>query len=119
MRPVVIVLVALLAFAGCSSGKSVEVSDQFCEAARKLDTEIAATEQDPEAQIELVTPLVEEAPPELRADAQTWLDALERVAAGDESIRDDPEIEKAVDNVNRVAQNECDILGSQGGSPFG
>lgn len=125
MRPLTIALAAALtlaaapALAGCGDDESeVEVSDEFCEAARELDAEIAGTEQDPEAQRELVAPLAEEAPPEIREDAELWLDALRRVAAGDESVVDDPEVEEAVDNVNRVAQNGCDLLGG-GSSPFG
>ncbi len=117
MRPAAIGLAALLAFAGCGSGADTpEVSDEFCEAAREVDAEFATASL--EEQIELIAAIVAEAPVEIRADADTFLDALERAEAGDESVVDDPDIKEAADNVHRVAQNACDLLGG-GGSPFG
>jgi hypothetical protein len=93
--------------------------DPFCEAA--IDLEEGLVEQvGIDEQIRLVRRLVETAPAEIEADAQTFLDALEavRVDPGDPDLRDDPDVREAVDNVNRFASQGCELFEQEGGSPL-
>lgn len=106
-----------LSAAGCGGGdEPPEASAEFCEAAEAIDDEFGP-DQPIEEQVELVTDLDAAAPDEISEETGIFLDALERRAEGDESVVDDPEIEAAVDDVNRYANEACDLLG--GSSPFG
>jgi hypothetical protein len=82
---------------------------EFCVAADDLDEGLSAGRLDLDEQIRLVGRLVEHAPSEISADATTFLDALERVD-DDPSVRDDPDVEEAVDNVNRYASRACGLF---------
>ena len=53
--------------------------------------------------------LAEHAPKDIAADAQTYLDAMERRADGDTSVVDNPKIKTAVENVNRRAAEGCEL----------
>ena len=92
-------------------------SNAFCAAARRYDDKLpklaGATKFD--EQIELVTPMAEHAPKDIRADAEIFLDALERRAAGDKSVADDPKVKEAIDNVNRRSAQGCDFYKPQPG----
>ena len=94
--------------------------DAFCEAA--VDLEEGLVEQvGINEQIRLVRRLVETAPAEIEADAQTFLDALEAVRddPDDPDLRDDPDVREAVDDVNRFASQGCELFEQEGGgSPF-
>ena len=54
--------------------------------------------------------LAETAPKDIAGDAQVYLDAMKRRAAGDTSVIDNPKIEHAVDNVNRRAAAGCKLF---------
>jgi hypothetical protein len=66
--------------------------------------------------------MVETAPAEIKPDAQAFLDALEAIEADPDNpeLRDDPDAQEAVENVNRYATNGCNLLEDEdgGGSPF-
>ncbi|HEX6312101.1 MAG TPA: hypothetical protein VF152_10785, partial [Acidimicrobiia bacterium] len=68
-------------------------------------------------QIPLVRRVAETAPPEVADDARTFLEALEalRDDPDDPSLRDDPEIEEAVANVERYAIDGCALYERDGG----
>lgn len=101
--------VVAVACSGSSTADLPRPSRQFCEAANEYETLI---EQAPPPsiadQIELLEEIAANAPKGIRRDANTFLDALRRVE-DDPSIRDDPEILAAVENVNRRAANGCDF----------
>jgi hypothetical protein len=125
VRPIFVVaaLFAVTAVAGC--GRSDEPvtrpPDAFCEAAIDLEDGLENLVGIGE-QIRLVRRLVETAPPEIEADARTFLDALEAVRDDPDNpeLRDDPDVQAAVDNVNRFATNGCELVEREGGggSPF-
>ena len=94
--------------------------EAFCVAA--VDLEEGLVERvGIEEQIRLVRRLVETAPAEIEADAQTFLDALEAVRDDPDNpeLRDDPDVREAVDDVNRYATQGCELFEQgNGGSPF-
>jgi hypothetical protein len=115
-----LLLVALFVAAGCSGSDSSlpAPSDAFCVAARRYDDKIGTltgkTKFD--RQIVLITPMVEHAPKDIKADAALFLEALQRRAAGDKSVASDPKVERAIENVNRRAAQGCDFYQQEPGS---
>jgi len=109
---VLTVAVFALIGAACSSQPRPEASPAFCRAADRYNTEIERArkrgEADAERQLPLVEALVDTAPQELKADAETFADALRRVDTEPE-LRDDPDVRIAVENVNRFANQACNV----------
>ena len=85
----------------------------FCKAASRFDDRLSRGAKRDE-QIRLVQAMVDAAPTRIRRDAQTFVDALRRVET-DNSVRDDPKVKKAVENVNRYAAQGCGFYERQGG----
>ncbi len=119
-----VAVLALVAAAGCRSGDgdgAARPPDAFCRAAERYEDRLVRG-ADVDEQVRLVRRLVETAPPEIVADAWTFLDALEAVQADpdDPAVRDDPDVQEAVENVQRFAIDGCDLLEDEdgGGSPF-
>lgn len=110
----VVVAVALLVTA-CSRNDAPEAPRAFCEAAfryeKELERQASKGTTDIGRQIELVENLYETAPKAIRSDAKTFLDAMRRVE-DDPAVRDNPRIERAVNNVNRYAAQGCDTYKS-------
>ena len=105
-----LVAVALTACSGGGSGSSLPLpSKAFCQAAYDYDTNLPKLIGKIDAQTELVAELAAHAPEDIDADAQTYLDAMERRAAGDTSVVDNPKIQTAVENVNRRATEGCEL----------
>ena len=106
-------LVALVGLvgAGCT-GATPEASRAFCLAADKYDNELERQQRsgdvDIERQIERVEELARTAPKPVADDAHRFLEALRQVE-DDPSIKDDPEVREAVDNVNRLANQACGV----------
>lgn len=108
----VVVLGLLAALSACSRGSEASLptpSKAFCQAAYDYDTNLPKLIGKIHQQTELVQKLAEHAPKDIAADAQTYLDAMERRSGGDTSVVDDPEIQAAVDNVNRRAATGCEL----------
>ena len=111
-----LVLVATVVLAvGCGSegGGAPKAPLAFCKAASTYDDRLSKGARLDE-QIRLVQGMVDTAPAKIRPDAQTFVDAL-RVVETDKSVRDDPKVKKAVENVNRYAAQGCGFYKSQGG----
>lgn len=106
--------IALIAGIGaaCASQSRPEASPAFCRAADRYNTELERAQKngtaDVERQLPLVEALVETAPKEVKADAETFADALRRVET-DPGLRDDPDVKIAVENVNRFANQACNV----------
>lgn len=120
MRTRLVVLVALLGVTGaaCSRQETPKASRAFCLAAERygdaLERQQKKGEVDTPRQIELIEKLVAEAPKKIEQDARTFLEALRGVEQ-DPSIKDDPQIREAVDNVNRFANQACGVYERRGG----
>ena len=84
-------------------------SKAFCQAAYDYDTNLPKLIGKINQQTDLVAKLAEHAPKDIAADAQTYLDAMKRRAAGDTSVVDNPKIKSAVENVNRRAADGCEL----------
>ena len=106
------VAVAAVLGAACSGQARPEASRAFCRAADDYNTELERAQKQGKAdvarQLPLVEAIVETAPRELRADAETFADALRRVET-EPGLRDDPEVKVAVENVNRFANQACNV----------
>ncbi|HMG26567.1 MAG TPA: hypothetical protein VKH36_07105 [Acidimicrobiia bacterium] len=118
--PTRLLVVAVLAGAavlavGCGSegGDTPKAPLAFCKAASNYDDRLSKGAK-PDEQVRLVQRMVDTAPAKIKADAQTFVDAL-RVVETDKSVRDDPKVKKAVENVNRYAVQRCGFYKSQGG----
>jgi hypothetical protein len=109
----VVVLVVAIVAAGCSSEDEPTASPAFCRAADDFNAELERARAEGEASVERQLPLVEEmarlAPKAIDDDADTYADAMRRRADGDRSVVDNPEIETAVNNVNRFANQACNV----------
>lgn len=109
---VLAILMSAVVLGACSSSEPPTASKAFCRAADEFDNEIERQQKrgeiDLERQIELVAQLARTAPPDIEDDAALFLDSLERVE-DDPSIKDDPDVREAVDDVNRYANQACGV----------
>jgi hypothetical protein len=85
----------------------------FCDAATRFDDRLSKG-ADVDEQIRLVQRMVETAPAKIKADAETFLDAL-RQSKSDPAVKDDSKIKRAVDRVNRYAAQGCGFYERPGG----
>jgi hypothetical protein len=111
-----LVVAAFLA-AGCSSERDApDAPLAFCKAAAEYDHRLSTKQGDVplRVQIALVADMASAAPPKIAPDANTFLDALQRVE-DDPGIVDDPKIKRAVENVNRYAAQGCDFYARRSG----
>jgi len=106
------VVVLAVGTGACSREDKPSASRAFCLAAERYGDELERQQEkgeiDTARQIEHVEEIVAEAPPEIEQDAKTFLDALERVE-DDPSVKGDADIQEAVDNVNRFANQACGV----------
>ena len=110
-----VLLVAALVGGACSSesGNAPKAPLAFCQAAARYDDRVSRNAKIDE-QIRLVQRMVDTAPAKIKANAQTFVDALRRVET-DKSVKDDPRVKRAVENVNRYAAQGCGFYKQQGG----
>jgi negative regulator of sigma E activity len=110
-----VLLVAALVGGACSSesGNAPKAPLAFCRAAARYDDRVSRNAKIDE-QIRLVQRMVDTAPAKIKAEAQTFVDALRRVEA-DPSVKDNATVKKAVENVNRYAAQGCGFYERQGG----
>jgi len=110
-----VLLVAALVGGACSSegGNAPKAPLAFCKAAARYDDRVSRNAKIDE-QIRLVQRMVDTAPAKIKANAQTFVDALRRVET-DKSAKDDPNVKRAVENVNRYAAQGCGFYERQGG----
>jgi hypothetical protein len=112
-RAVAVALLLAAGVAACSEDSSSSLptpSKAFCQAAYDYDTNLPKLVGKINKQTDLVAKLAETAPKDIADDARLYLDAMQRRAAGDKSVVDNPKIERAVDNVNRRASAGCALF---------
>ena len=112
LRAVVALGLVATALTGCSrdSEKSLPTpSKAFCQAAYDYDTNLPKLIGKIHQQTELVEKLADHAPKDIAGDADLYLHAMKRRAAGDKTVVDNPKVQKAVENVNRRATNGCQL----------
>jgi len=106
----ILVAGGLGAACGGDGSHSAKAPKAFCQAAydyeQELSKEIEKGEKNLGKQLALVEKMADLAPTKIRADAETFADALRRLPH-DKSVKNDADIKKAVDNVNRYASNGC------------
>ena len=108
-RGVALTLALGATVAACSSASDAtsqrpRPSAAFCAAAARFDERVPTASL--AEQIRMVRRLLATAPPDVVDEARTFLGALHRVRT-DPSVRDDPEIKRAVDELNRRAAQGC------------
>jgi hypothetical protein len=110
-----VVLAAALVAGSCSSEESSgpKPPRAFCDAAANYDDRVSRNAKIDE-QIRLVQRMVDTAPAKIKADTQTFVDALRRVET-DPSVKDNARVKRAVENVNRYAAQGCGFYQQQGG----
>jgi hypothetical protein len=102
-----VVVATALVVGSCrpGDGDTPKPPEAFCDAATRFDKRVqegATTDE----QIRLVQRMVDAAPAKIKADAEQFLDALRRVES-DPSVKDDPQVKQAVEDVNRYAAQGC------------
>ncbi len=107
--------IAVLA-ASCGGQSKPTASRAFCRAADDYNAQVerAFKKQNQgtaEAgrQAKLLDEVARTAPGKIRADAHTFATAMHKRAEGDTSVVDDPDIERAAANVNRFANQACNV----------
>lgn len=114
-RLIALVAVCMLAglAEGCSREEHPPASKAFCTAADNYNNELERSYRTGTKSVERQLPLVEKiartAPKRIVKDAEAFLDAMRRRAAGDLSVVDDPKVKTAVDNVTRYANQACNV----------
>ena len=112
-RLVLFVVVLACVGVACASTEKPTASRPFCTAADNYNNELTRAQKQGKADIDRQLPLVEKlaatAPAKIRADANTFAKAMRRVAHGDSSVVDDPEVKTATENVNRFANQACNV----------
>jgi hypothetical protein len=112
LRPVVALMLLVGGLAACSGDSSSSLprpSKAFCKAAYDFDTNAPKLIGKIHQQTALVQKMADAAPKDIAADAQTYLDAMERRATGDRSVVDNAKVEQAVKNVERRAADGCEL----------
>lgn len=119
-RSAALVLVATLVTLGaCKSSESASSglprpSKAFCEAAARYDEKVQTRSLTVAEQVPYVERIATNAPDDIAEQAALFFDAMQRRADGDTSVVDDPEIRRAVDDVNRRAGQDCGWYERQG-----
>lgn len=111
-----LVIAASIALFGCEHApKIAKPSKAFCDAGKKYETEITAKKQPAVTeQVQLVEKMAANAPPDIKNDAETFLDAMRKLEAGDSSVKNSAAVKKAVNNVNRHYAQGCGLYARQG-----
>lgn len=91
----------------------------FCEAAQRYDQRVERGASLDE-QITILEKLERNAPKDVAADAKRFLDQMVAFRAADtkkarEALQDDPDVTKAIENVNRRAAHGCGFYESEPG----
>jgi hypothetical protein len=111
LLPFVLAALGLAIVTGCGDS-TPQGSKAFCDAANRYNKELVAQQKagriDTDRQAVRVDDLARTAPKAIRASAQRFADAMHQVAA-DPSIKDDPAVERAVNAVNRYANQACGV----------
>lgn len=108
----------VVAAAGCKGEAQAhpKAPAGFCRAATRYDDRLQKGAGLDE-QIRLVQRMADTAPPVIKADAQTFVEALQRVRTNP-SMRNNRHVKAAVDNVNRFAGNACGFYRQRNGLNF-
>lgn len=124
---VIVGLVAIvgMTYAGRQSESDITPAPKaFCQAANRYEKELTrqqiAYKRDLARQIVYVEDIAATAPRAVRADSDTFLRSLRdlqaaRTTKARDALRDDPEIERAVDNVNRYWNQGCGVFDRKSG----
>jgi hypothetical protein len=119
LLPLSLAVAALAVVAGCSGqDDKPKVTKAFCTAADRLDKELqhqSVTKLDIDAQIERVEELAATAPKAIEPQAEIYLEAMRAVKSDPDFRKDDPKVERAVDDVNRYASQGCNVYQREGG----
>ncbi len=106
---------------GACSGRSQSLpppSRVYCEAAYRYEDQIQKNPRPSiDAQITMVAKIAANAPKDIRADAQVFLDAMRRVKT-DKSVVGNPKVKDAVTNVNRRTSGGCGFFEQERKSGF-
>lgn len=112
----VVVLATGVAIAGAGSSGDDVASDlprpsaAFCRAAGKYDETISgsnSTKLSLARHAEMTKAIADAAPKDVKADAELVHESFVKLAAGDRSVVDDPDVKDAVAHVNRRAGQDC------------
>lgn len=109
------------ALAACSRGDEESLPEPkpgFCEAAQRYDRRVERNASVAE-QITILEKLERNAPKDVAADAELFLDSMRAYQSGTKTeraaLQQDPKVRRAIENVNRRAINGCGFFDSEPG----
>ena len=115
------VVVLLTTLTACSRGNEETLTTPkpgFCEAAQRYDERVERGAKLAE-QITILEKLERNAPKDVADDAELFLDQMRAYQAATKSerreLQDDPDVARAIENVNRRAINGCEFFESEPG----
>ena len=115
------VVALLTTLTACSRGNEETLATPkpgFCEAAQRYDQRVERGAKLAE-QITILEKLERNAPKDVAADAELFLDQMRAYEAATKSerqeLKDDPEVAEAIERVNRRAINGCEFFESEPG----
>jgi hypothetical protein len=122
---VVLITVYVLTTGGESASSKVTLPRDFCRATARYEEEVERqveeggnrfTQREVERQVARVEEIVATAPRKIRADAEKFLTAMQRVEANPSSRNRGagPKIKTTVDNVTRFANQGCGVYAREG-----
>jgi len=110
VRPLAAAAVGLALVLAACSGREESLprpSRTYCQAAYRYEQQIQKKPQPSiDEQITMVEKIATNAPKDIAADARVFLDAMRRVQT-DPSVKDNPKVQTAVENVNRRTSRGC------------
>lgn len=104
--------IVLVTVTACKSSESAtsqlpRPTKEFCVAAARYDEKVQVGDLSLDEHVEFVTAIADNAPKDIADQAAVFLDAIKRRANGDKSVVDQPAIQRAVEDVNRRAGQDC------------
>ena len=106
---------------GACSGRPESLprpSRRYCEAAYRYEQKIQKRPKPSiDEQITMVDEIASNAPKDIAADARVFLDAMRRVRT-DPSVKDNPRVQTAVENVNRRTSEGCGFFEQERNTGF-
>ncbi len=116
----VLLVAVALGTTACSQGDDMKSSfprpsRAFCAAAARYDVAVTSRKVSLAEHVRYTRAIAQSAPVDTRRDATRVWRSFEKLRDGDRSVVDDPQVQAAIEHVNRRAGQDCGWFRRQGG----